>query len=215
VQTWDQLLAWMESHDKLAGWAQTVGSVLALLLAIAVPWWQRREQIRDERKRDANVEVVNARATFFLLTDIHLWLCGQKTLTNMPRILAHHRKSVENLLARVAAQEARETSGDRIAALFHARGAILQTQTELDEQYMQQHPLQPGEIKLLEQRIALMQGHVRGVRRGFDHALYLHDVSKTSLLFRPVIWWLHKTRKGRRATRHLVRLIERKQRARN
>jgi hypothetical protein len=48
------VLRWIECHPGSAGWAQTVGTFLALLIAIGVPvfaaWLQRRAE-REERTR--------------------------------------------------------------------------------------------------------------------------------------------------------------------
>ena len=45
-----QMIQWLEAHDKLAGWAQFLGAVLALLLTYLtafVPLWRRKRQAQD------------------------------------------------------------------------------------------------------------------------------------------------------------------------
>jgi hypothetical protein len=48
------LLSWLEAHDKLAGWAQFAGSMLALLLtyfSAFLPIWHRKRQLRKAAAR--------------------------------------------------------------------------------------------------------------------------------------------------------------------
>lgn len=48
------LIVWLETHDKLAGWAQFFGAVLALALTYLTafaPTWRRRRQLRDTATR--------------------------------------------------------------------------------------------------------------------------------------------------------------------
>lgn len=45
----EELLSWMEDHDKLSGWAQFIGAMLALLLTYFTafaPVWRRKRQLR-------------------------------------------------------------------------------------------------------------------------------------------------------------------------
>lgn len=44
-----EMIQWLEAHDKLAGWAQFLGAVLALLLTYFTafgPLWRRKRQLR-------------------------------------------------------------------------------------------------------------------------------------------------------------------------
>ena len=48
------LIAWLEDHEKLAGWAQFFGAVLALFVTYFTafaPAWRRRRQLHGEAKR--------------------------------------------------------------------------------------------------------------------------------------------------------------------
>lgn len=50
----DSLISWLESHDKLSGWAQSAGAMLALLLTYFTafaPLWQRRKQLKRSALR--------------------------------------------------------------------------------------------------------------------------------------------------------------------
>lgn len=48
------LVEWLEAHDKLAGWAQFIGAMLALLvtyLTAFAPIWRRKRELRNAGKR--------------------------------------------------------------------------------------------------------------------------------------------------------------------
>lgn len=50
----NQLFSWLEAHDKLAGWAQFLGAILALLLTYFTafwPMWRRKHQLRNAAQR--------------------------------------------------------------------------------------------------------------------------------------------------------------------
>ena len=62
VAGWNPLSAWLEAHEKLAGWAQAVGSVLAIAAGAAAVWWQvqrqaglQAAQIKAEEVRRLNI----------------------------------------------------------------------------------------------------------------------------------------------------------------
>lgn len=47
-------IEWLEAHDALAGWAQFLGTVLALFLTYFTafaPGWRRKRQLKDEAQR--------------------------------------------------------------------------------------------------------------------------------------------------------------------
>lgn len=49
-----EIVQWLEAHDKLAGWAQFMGAVLALLLTYLTafaPLWRRKRQLRRAATR--------------------------------------------------------------------------------------------------------------------------------------------------------------------
>jgi hypothetical protein len=50
----NQFISWLEAHDKLAGWAQFLGAILALLLTYFTafwPMWRRKRQLRNAAQR--------------------------------------------------------------------------------------------------------------------------------------------------------------------
>lgn len=49
-----EMIVWMEAHDKLAGWAQFAGAILAIILTYFTafaPTWRRKKQLADSGKR--------------------------------------------------------------------------------------------------------------------------------------------------------------------
>lgn len=47
------VIGWMETHEKLAGWAQAIGAVVAILAAFAVANLQARYALKHEDRRTA------------------------------------------------------------------------------------------------------------------------------------------------------------------
>lgn len=50
----NQIIAWLEAHDQLAGWAQFFGAILAILLTYITafwPMWRRKRQLRNAAQR--------------------------------------------------------------------------------------------------------------------------------------------------------------------
>lgn len=50
----NSIITWLEAHDKLAGWAQFVGAVLALFVTYFTafaPGWRRKRQLHSAAKR--------------------------------------------------------------------------------------------------------------------------------------------------------------------
>ena len=57
----DALLCWIEHHPGLAGWLQAIGSLLAIAIAIMVPYWQARKQgERAQAVRDQELHSLEA-----------------------------------------------------------------------------------------------------------------------------------------------------------
>lgn len=204
-QVFDQMIQWFEDHERLSGWAQAIGAVLALAIAIAIPAWQRRVQRQDMRLAAATAEVVAARATYFLLVDVRNWLRSRHTLSGIPRDQTRNSEAeASDLLARIHALEASETSGDRVIALFRARGAIFQTSQALTATYLRGIPLSSGELELLAKRLEMMDRLIDLTRETRDTALYQELFAKSSWVLKPVVWAAYHTEWGRRTLRALV-----------
>lgn len=46
------MLYWIEKHPGLASWVQAIGSIIAIAIAIAVPWWQKRQAMKQAQDVD-------------------------------------------------------------------------------------------------------------------------------------------------------------------
>jgi hypothetical protein len=57
VQRYFEFLSWIEAHPGTAGWVQAVGAVLAILLAIAIPFFQHRRERKTAIKKRAQEEI--------------------------------------------------------------------------------------------------------------------------------------------------------------
>jgi hypothetical protein len=49
----NEMLGWMEAHEKLAGWAQALGAFLAIMVAYGLTILQARYAVRQEERRTA------------------------------------------------------------------------------------------------------------------------------------------------------------------
>jgi len=48
---WESVSCWIEHHPGLASWVQSVGSILAIFVAVWIASSQKREQLRNERRK--------------------------------------------------------------------------------------------------------------------------------------------------------------------
>lgn len=125
------LLRWMEANDKLAGWAQFAGAMLALIIAIWVPWYQSRRSERAARAERLDRDLASLQGVYYLLVDISIWLKTAADRGDVPREQFHGPVEVNDLLERVKLWESRDDDFDRVTALFMARGAVMRTQQSL------------------------------------------------------------------------------------
>lgn len=128
---------WMETNDRLAGWAQFAGAMLALLIAIWVPWYQARAAERAVRRAHAERELANLNGVYYLLADVTTWLDAAGGHGNIPRSQFHDPLEVSDLLERIRLWEAREEDFDRVTALFGARNAVLRVHRSLSLGFLQ------------------------------------------------------------------------------
>jgi hypothetical protein len=152
----EHALDWMRSVENapLSGWAQAIGAVLAILIAIAVPAYQRHSQLLDARRGLASLNLVLASSCGFLLNDVVVFLKGLIEKDNMPRAEFRDDTQINDMLERIRALEAREISHARIISLYAARGALILTNRELQQPFLQDRGLHEKEILLLKKRIA-------------------------------------------------------------
>jgi hypothetical protein len=107
MNSFDLFLLWLEQHEKLAGWAQFAGAMLALgatFLAAWLPVWAQRQDQRRRQKRLREAASNAASAAYagistvaeFVQTDAHIeqiaeagfpdhvWKIGLRALQEFP-----------------------------------------------------------------------------------------------------------------------------------
>lgn len=123
----DQALAWMRANQDLSGWAQAIGAVVAILIAIVIPAYQRHTQTLDARRLEAGLNLALATSCRFLLNDVIIFFKALLGTAPMPRSSRRDDVQMSDLLERIRALESRETNHARILALYEARGSLILT----------------------------------------------------------------------------------------
>lgn len=203
----DQLISWMGQNQNWSGWAQAVGATVGIIIAVAVPAYQRWAQTLDMRREKAEMNLINAQTLFFLLSDIANWLGAHLKLASMPRQAARHDIQRDDLLCRIQALEAKVTDHQSGEVLFRARGAIVQTNRAIMDVSHQMLPLTAAEIALLTERVQMLADYEEKSERSMNKAFHDYGAVRLHLFgrvlypfIRPVIepvviWYLD--RKGR------------------
>jgi hypothetical protein len=153
----NQALLFMSTHENLAGWAQAVGAMIAIVFAIGVPAYQRHTQTLDMRREHAKLDLALATSGRFLVDDVLNFLNGLVTLAGLPRISCRSALEVADLFERINALENREVSHARIITLYAARGALMLTNRALCDPDCQKMALSAGEIANLKRNIARVE----------------------------------------------------------
>lgn len=202
---WPVAKAWMMDNEKLAGWAQAFGAVIALVVAIFVPAWQRYSEKRAVQISDANRDAALAQSLFYLLRDIEIFIAGFIGKGDMPRKMLLAPVTMDDLLSRIAALESREERSDRVTALFRARGALAGVRMALAD-WLWHLPFDEDELKLMQGRVVLLKEFGDQANRWMADALYRREIAKRFFLARliaPLIrrptercidWWQGRKR---------------------
>ena len=182
---WPSVKAWMETNDKLAGWAQAFGAVIALLVAIGVPAWQRYSEKRAVQIADANSDAALAQSLFYLLRDVELFIARFTSARDVPRKMLLDPVTMDDLLSRIAALESREEKSERVTALFRARGALTGVRMAFAD-WLWQLPFDEGDVSLMETRVALLKEFGEQANIWVGDALYRREIAKRFFLARLV-----------------------------
>ncbi len=175
-------LSWMSANPNLSGWAQAFGVVLAIVIAIATPAWQRWQQTRDARQIEIEIDLVCASSVFFLLNDVESWLQGCVQLGETPRSESRRDFFFHDLIDRIKLLEQREKNLNRVIGLHIARDALLRTQSRLELPFLQSHGAGQKELDFLTADIALVQ-----IEKGVAH--WLLDEARLRSDWTPVKFW--------------------------
>lgn len=95
----DPLFCWIEAHPGLAAWLQGALSIIAIAIAIAVPWWQRRSEIRHAKQESVG-EVLSKKARLIAAIAEEIREAEQ---TASP----HYHAAVNTLMLHLAAMRAK------------------------------------------------------------------------------------------------------------
>jgi hypothetical protein len=181
-----QMLQWMNQHPNLSGWAQAFGAVLAILIAVAIPWYQRRAQMLDMLRTKAELDVVLSYGVSQLLTDAHIFLRNLPKTKHLARNANWIEMEVKELLERIRAIENREHDHKRITALFHVRGALLATNFIFARPDLQQNKLAADEIESIEKYVAFVKQQIPAVDTSRDRAIDVYWGMKLYWPARPI-----------------------------
>jgi len=194
------LLKWMGENEKLAGWAQFAGAMLAVLIAIWVPWYQARRAERSVRAARIEHALANVQGVFFLLTDVSLWLSAAAGREKMPRKFFRDPFEAADLLERIRLWESRDESDERVQALFLARVAVLRTQDALNLSFMGDDPIAEDERKLIKTQIGRMGDALSNLDKQRNNLRLDRMLNQTVWFMRPFArlgWHISMRRAGR------------------
>jgi len=179
-------LKWMNENPNLSGWAQFFGATAAILLAIAIPAWQRHGQNLDRWRDAQDVNASLALLSFYLLSEVQTHLDGYLQTGDMPRKNARRDIETADLLQRIHALEIRENNQDRITRLFRARGAIHQTASSLTLPFSQNDSLSDGEKQLIRERVSTMEKIIKEAEEENGKAIHARARANLWLLPRAI-----------------------------
>ncbi|WFR77812.1 hypothetical protein P9875_19030 [Janthinobacterium rivuli] len=179
-------LKWMNENPNLSGWAQFFGATAAILLAIAIPAWQRHGQNLDRWRDAQDVNASLALLSFYLLSEVQTHLEGYLQTGDMPRKNARRDIETADLLQRIHALEIRENNQDRITRLFRARGAIHQTASSLTLPFSQNDSLSDGEKQLIRERVSTMEKIIKEAEEENGKAIHARARANLWLLPRAI-----------------------------
>ena len=185
-----EILTIMENNQSLAGWAQAIGALIGIALAILIPAYQRYTQILDAKRQRSEIRLNHDLGVFYLLGDIKSWLESQNNGSDYPRSLNLAELTRDELLKRILMFEGSAIEHESVAALFRARGAILNTNLALVHKGLEDAPLSKTETTLLIERIVMVRDYESEaslkMNKSFDE-LYRLRLFLTARLMYPLI----------------------------
>lgn len=166
-----QALSWMKENQDFSGWAQFAGATAGIILAIAIPAWQRHGQNLDRWRDAQSLNASLALLSYFLLGEVKNYLTGYLGTGTMPRKFVRKDFETADLLQRIHALENRENNQERITRLFRARGMIHQTTISMVSQFSQDEPLSNGEADLVRERLLELKKLLNEAEKANDDAV--------------------------------------------
>lgn len=157
MYSFEEILCVLRANENLAGWAQAIGALVGIALAILIPTYQRYTQILDAKRQRSELRLNHDLGVFYLLGDVKSWLESQNNGPNYPRWLNLAELARDELLKRILMFEGGIIEHESVAALFRARGAILNTNLALMHRGLEKIPLSEKETALLVERIVMIK----------------------------------------------------------
>ncbi len=105
-------------------WLGRNKDVAAVLIAVAVPVYQRWGESKDRRIIEASTNLAQLQAVFFLLTDVRDYLRRPTMLGDFPRERVFDDRQGRDLMRRLHALEQRELHVSSVIALYRARALL-------------------------------------------------------------------------------------------
>lgn len=193
-----ELLIWMEQHEKLAGWAQTVGAVIALAIALAVPWFQHIYAARRTKIADLEKELILSMSTRLVLVDVLLSLERAIQLADLPKIELRDDRMIGEILERLRNLDARDVNLARQASQYSARWIILRLYSYIDSGKAKGRDITPDVVKFFHRDHTIIKEEVSKIDWMINKFVYEHTLLQVGLLRRPLIWFGFKTSAGRK-----------------
>jgi hypothetical protein len=194
-----ELLSWLEQHDKLAGWAQFLGVIIAVAIAVLVPWWQMRGIRRQERLRFLEEDLICTRGEFFLISDLCAWVGNLIQADTLPRKQLRSDSFKADVLDRLREWESREVREERALWLFNARNEVHRIAVHVEIPFMSEQKWDSRELEMLraeQSRLLEIQSSARAALQPAAEALAL---ARAPWMFRSLIRQVWRSRKKRAA----------------
>ncbi|WP_431102951.1 hypothetical protein [Roseateles noduli] len=193
-----EVLAWMKANGELSGWAQTLGALLALLVALVVPWLQHAAQARRERLAELELHIYLATATMLLLRDAQNLSSKVQQLADLPKTELNDPVLIVDLLERLRTLDAKDTNVARQTSQYVARAAVLRINHYLDSGDTLTRQLTPQVIEILKRDSAQMGDEHAKLNFLLEELLYKQTWMQVHIMKRPWVWWSFKTKAGRK-----------------
>ena len=193
-----QLIAWLKANQDLSGWAQTVGALLALAVAIVVPWLQHAAQARRETLLDLERNIYLSLATMLLLRDAQILGSRVRQLADLPKHEINDPVLVVDLLERLRTLDSKDSSVPRQASQYVARAAVLRINHYLDSGQAQSRELTAQVVEILQKDCSQMESEHAKVSFLLDDLIYQQTKLQVAVWKRPWVWYGFKTKAGRK-----------------
>jgi hypothetical protein len=177
-------------HDgDYAAWAQAIGSIAAILVAVAVPWWQRHNEQIDRHLERVATAVTLAQSVYFSVRDARNYLARVvgASENQVPRSQLTEDPVPTELVARLTGLESREFDLERTIALYHARSDVLRTNGAVHALFIRGNPLNADEINVVREAIVRLDEQSQLVYKHLQERQIDAAVERAWCVYRPFL----------------------------